>query len=376
MNPKQLAEFDSSNNLTVFYHGGCTDGITGAFAIFAALHDTVRDRLTALGGLFTEGRSTVDPLEQLAKAGAVFHGISHTDPLSAAELYTDRHVIYVDIAPPIEVAIHVAGSARSLTILDHHRSAKPVIDSLTTLASASPLYKYQAVYTEALSGAQIAWDWAHGGEAAPRPAIVDYVGDRDLYKFLLPNSRAVNKAIFVENHARGFGPLEAWRQNGCEINPQLFVRGTAYLRYEETTVSRISAGARPATVAVRVPGESEPRAYSVLVVNTPILQSEVGEAIMDKAKPETHFAIMWAYVHGRNEIWAACRTNRPDVDLTKIVPYIVGATSGGGLAAAAGFTVLGDSIGAAVKADAVRADAAPAVKADAVKADAVKADGH
>ena len=354
MDPKQLPEHETSTRLTVFYHGGCTDGITGAWAVFRAIHPAVRDKLASLGGFFTGGWPVIDPLEQLAKAGAVFQGISHNDPCPAPELYASRDVVYVDVTPPLEVARRVASEARTLTILDHHRSAKPVISAIEGWATSS-----RVVYTETLSGAQIAWDWAHAGAA--RPAVVDYVGDRDLYTFRLPNSRAVNKAIFIENLARGFGALETWYRDGCAISSQLIERGVAYTRYEETTLSRISAGARPATVSVQVPGEGEPREYSVLVVNTPILQSEVGEAIMDKAKPETHFAIMWSYVHAKNEIWAACRTNRPDIDLTKIVPYIIGGTNGGGHAGAAGFTVPGDSIGAAVKTDAVvKPDARPA----------------
>jgi len=55
---------------------------------------------------------------------------------------------------------------------------------------------------------------------------------------------------------------------------------------------------------------------------------------------------MWSYNHDRHEIWASARTNRPDIDLSKIIPHLVGATNGGGHPAAAGFSVAGDSIAA------------------------------
>ena len=58
---------------------------------------------------------------------------------------------------------------------------------------------------------------------------------------------------------------------------------------------------------------------------------------------------MWSYNSDKDEIWVSCRTSRPDVDLSAIVPFIVGGTEGGGHPGAAGFTIRGDSIGAAIK---------------------------
>jgi len=346
MNPAQLRNPAEARQLTVFYHGGCSDGITGAWAIYAALPDEVRARLAALGGIFAEGRGVIDPLEQLAQAGAVFHGISHAGPTPAPELVAGRHVVYVDVAPAAEVGEAVAAEARTLAVLDHHRSGKAAVEALADAAARRGL-PCTAAYTEELSGAQIAWDWAHPG--VPRPEFVDYVGDRDLWAFRLPGSRAANKALYVEGVTRGFGPLTDLHRSGGRVGADLAARGGAYMRYEEQIVARLAASARLATIASLPPGETEPREYCVRVVNTPVLQSEVGEAVMEKAGPEVHFAVTWAYAPDRDEIWASARTSRPDVDLSKIAPHIVGGRAGGGHPRAAGFTIAGDSIGAAVR---------------------------
>jgi hypothetical protein len=352
MKSTQLRNHTDAQILTVFFHGGCSDGIAGAWALYEALPEKIRVQLTALGGLFTDGCSATDSHEQFVRVGAVFHGLSHSDGVPAPELVVGRHVVYVDITPPMTVAVAVADAARTLTILDHHRSGKVVAEDLAVHASDRGL-PYTSIYTESLSGAQIAWDWAH--EGTPRPEVIDYVGDRDLWAFLLPDSRAVNKALYIEGHTRGFGPLTALRwSKGGGVDALVALRGGAYLRYEEQVVARLASNARLATIAALPPGETAPREYCVKVVNTSILLSEVGEAVMEKAGPEVHFVILWAYSHDRDEIWVSARTNRPDVDLSAITPYIVGGKvvdgrTGGGHPRAAGFTIAGDSIGAVVR---------------------------
>lgn len=81
---------------------------------------------------------------------------------------------------------------------------------------------------------------------------------------------------------------------------------------------------------------------------------------MAKAPPEVHFAVMWSYNHDRNEVWASVRTNRPDVDLSRITPHILGAGSGGGHPKAAGFMISGDNVSAVLR---------PAPKVESPRAD-------
>ena len=171
------------------------------------------------------------------------------------------------------------------------------------------------------------------------------MADRDLWRHALPDSRAVNKALYVEGFLQGFAPLTALDAHaGGAIAPVLVARGAAYLLYEEAQVGRLVARARPVEVAVRLPGEARDRVYSALAVNTSVLASEVGEGIMRRAAPHVHFAVAWSYDHERNEIWASVRTTRPDVDLSALVPHIVGAEQAGGHARAAGFTVAGADV--------------------------------
>ncbi|WP_292907274.1 phosphohydrolase [Niveispirillum sp.] len=162
------------------YHHNCADGFTAAWVVARAL-----------------GAENVD-----------FHpGIyGHLPPDVKG-----RDVIMVDFSYPMDTIRLMATSARTILILDHHQTAKddlaafplPVFhsgwESHVMEASGQVASEcapgVRALFDMDRSGAQIAWDFFRPDQ--PRPALVDYVGDRDLWRFDLPESRAINAYIFA-----------------------------------------------------------------------------------------------------------------------------------------------------------------------------------
>lgn len=349
MDPTALRFEATAKIVTVFYHGGCQDGITGAWGIFRALPMKYQNELRALGGLFGEGGAPPPPEKQLA-IGPLFVGIQPSgEKAPTATSVKDRHVIYVDVTPDEATVRLVHDQARTVNFIDHHRSQKPVLDVARALPRA------QVDYSEAHSGAQIAWTWAHeiliptsphAQFPCKAPAIVNYVGDRDLWDYRQYRSREVCKALLVDNMTRGFDTITALAASGSQEAhwDGIADRGSAYLLYEEQAVKRIAANACVAVVQVLFPSESVPREYQALVVNTSIFQSEVGDSLMIKAEPEIQFAMAWYFNAEKNETWVSIRTNRPDVDLSIISKHIVGSRSGGGHPRAAGCAVEGNAI--------------------------------
>ncbi len=385
--------------LTCFYHGGCPDGIGGAYAVFAALEPQLAAAL----------RARWDADEPEAEDGPHFTPIQPGKD-HALDGVAGRDVVYVDVVPSKATLAAVAAAARSVTVLDHHPNAKRFVEALSIPASTDLLvqagqtpalerlaetlseHAKQAhpqttgsgitlIYAEDRSGAQLAWDWAHPGVA--RPPVIDYIGDRDLWRFALPDSRAINEALFIEGHTRSIQALASFVAGAPDLClPRLADRGAQYCRVKDQTVARLTKRAHPAVVRVHAvcpktqkndtapPGEADsesdystdsesssppcapnrcycrsPLEYNVLVVNSPILGSELGEAMMATAPADIHFAVAWSYDFKSDEIWASARTNRPDVDLSSVIPRLVGTMpGGGGHPRAAGFSIKGDSI--------------------------------
>lgn len=124
---------------------------------------------------------------------------------------TNKHVLMVDFSVKSVKLAAISKVAASVIILDHHESARkdlaPYIHKgLIDAGNASDLlswmrdhcdgveqYAVTAVFDMEKSGAMLAWEFCH--PATPTPALIKYVEDRDLWKFELPFSAAINAAI-------------------------------------------------------------------------------------------------------------------------------------------------------------------------------------
>jgi len=134
----------------VIYHKSCADGFTAAWCAWAT-HGDAAEYLPAQYG-------------------------------DAPPDVTGRHVLIVDFSYPRDIMIAMAERAASILVLDHHKTAQANLDGLPF-----------ALFDMNRSGAGLAWDELHGGKA--RPAIVDYVEDRDLWRWRLRDSREINAWI-------------------------------------------------------------------------------------------------------------------------------------------------------------------------------------
>lgn len=166
----------------VLYHDHCPDGWTAAWVAARSLGDA-----------------------------AALLGVSHGNP--PPDLTGADEVYLVDFAYPHETLVKLA-EGRRLVVLDHHRTAIDDISFALTkneaTAHSDPAYfttistdPYRAVLDTNRSGAGITWDWFHPGE--PRPWVVDYVEDRDLWRFKLASSKEVSAYIRSQPHT-----LDRW----------------------------------------------------------------------------------------------------------------------------------------------------------------------
>lgn len=134
-----------SERLLVLYHGGCTDGAVAAWAV------------------------------RLAHADVECVPVAYQSPPPDV---SGRDVVVVDFSYPRDVLLDMHARAKSLKVLDHHKTAAEDLAGLPF-----------CVFDMNRSGAGLAWDEFHG---KPRPWIVDYVEDRDLWRWALPHSKPVN----------------------------------------------------------------------------------------------------------------------------------------------------------------------------------------
>src|ERR1700675_39703 len=118
--------------------------------------------------------------------------LDHGSPVPFEQV-AGRDVIVLDFSwPNREDNIRLHDSARSFHIYDHHKTA---VERLSGL--------HFATFDQTRSGAGLAWDYLFGrntihtceSHGKPRPFYVDFVEDRDLWNWVLPNSKEVNAYI-------------------------------------------------------------------------------------------------------------------------------------------------------------------------------------
>lgn len=138
---------------------------------------------------------------------AEFVPASYGDPLPPEGVIRGKHVLIGDFSYPRDQLVELGKIAKSVTILDHHRSAEkdladfivPTLAPLSVLAEAEmnrqpvPGLPIQALFDQERSGAMLAWRYAFPSNNPP--PLVRYVEDRDLWRWALPNSRETNAWI-------------------------------------------------------------------------------------------------------------------------------------------------------------------------------------
>lgn len=168
------------------YHGNCADGFTAAWAVWKRFGDNFDYH----PGIYQNEPPTVD----------------------------GRDVVLVDFSYKRDVMAALRTHARSILVLDHHKSAADDLAyrggnfgidlakysgrlswerHLENVAQDEMEGVHDSVYClfdMERSGAAMAWDFFHPD--APTPHLIAYVQDRDLWRFKLPHSREVNAAVF------------------------------------------------------------------------------------------------------------------------------------------------------------------------------------
>lgn len=183
------------SNLVV-YHAKCPDGFTAAWVFYR---------------WFKEG-NLLDEVE--------FYAATHGDPPPDVE---GRVVYVVDFSYPRETLLKMRDEAENIEVYDHHVTAQKELEGLGF-----------CTFDMERSGAGIAWDEMFPDK--PRPNLVNYVEDRDLWRFALPYSKAVN-AVY-QSHPWTFEALDKLAETPIE---DMIAQGEAIVRFRtklvETSVS-------------------------------------------------------------------------------------------------------------------------------------------
>lgn len=272
----------------VIYHGNCFDGFTAAWA-FWNVYKNVE---------FWPAQRGPEPPD-----------------------CTGRRVFLLDFCYSREQMKRIILQSDYTVVLDHHKTAEADLSGILTelLASHQRSRPDYIVLDMQRSGAGITWDFmngCHSLKGPPRPWLVDYVEDRDLWRWALPNSREVS--AYIASVPMTF---EAWDELAAMDVKDVAEQGRGIMRYIDTYGEEACKQARFHTVG----------GYWVPTINVSYQNGSdhVGK-LLDKHEGAC-FAV--GYFRRGDGAWQFSLRSRKDFDVSRVAQGF----GGGGHAQAAGF---------------------------------------
>lgn len=287
-----MFKFDS-----IVYHAQCSDGVS---SLWCANHYKKIDEVVA------------------CKAG--------TNP---SFNIINKSILFVDLCPSFEYILEISAQCKSVLILDHHKTALDLYNKNINNIPSNVTFMLDMTK----SGCQITWDYFFPN--TKRPWFVDYVGDRDLWLWKLPDSKAINASLFENEY---FNPKNLEKLNEL-INPsierinELKIYGNILLKNQQKELDISSNRALEATITVNN------ITYNIWLGHTvSALRSELGNILANKKFPNgkyPDFSATWVYDVKSDEWWISFRGTESSPDLS----VISGFYGGGGHMRASGITI-------------------------------------
>lgn len=253
----------------MLYHKSCLDGFGAAWAAWKRLGDDA-DYIPVQYG------------QQVPDLGNV------------------KRLTIVDFAYP-RTTLEELAKTMHVTVLDHHKTWEEELKGLPF-----------ATFDMNHSGAILSWNYFHPN--TPPPKLLLHVEDRDIWKWELAGSKEITAALDVYPFQ-----FDTWDMLTNCLD-QLAMEGATLLRYRARLVDQAMK-----------PIWADVAGYWVPVVNTTVLQSEVGNQLC-KENPDAKFSASYfdSLVDG-HRVWSLRSVG--DFDVSEVAKSM----GGGGHRNAAGF---------------------------------------
>jgi len=244
-------------------------------------------------------------------------------PEKELEYFTDKNIIFVDICPDVEYLLKLSGVAKFIHIIDHHKTnfekivnMNPIPDNITHQFDMNQ------------SGCQLTWNSFYDTE---QPWFVQYIGDRDIWKFSLPNTNEYFSGIIEENLMNLDGFQELFNKiDDDDFKFNIFSVGKKSVEFREKCIQNVMKFNKL---------ECKYKNYRIWLYNcTKDLTSDVGNKLLkykfsDDTLPD--FSVGWIYDVQAAKFWISMRSDYDRQDVSSICAEL----GGGGHRNASGCTL-------------------------------------
>lgn len=255
---------------------------------------------------------------------------------SAPPDVTGKHVLIVDFSFKRDVLREMGRQAKSIIILDHHKTAEADLSDWAVDDVAGDFWAgddpmkavceiddhvgqpIAALFDMDKSGAGLAWDFCHENEA---PNLIQLIEDRDLWRFQFDETKPFSLWLRSEPFDFERWELIAQEMADSRDSNRIMTEARAMQRFFDAKVGEIAALSRSGIVG----------GYEVPICNCPpMFASEVGHYLLER-NPDAPFVACYSD-QGKARGWSLrSQDHRQDVSA------VAAKFGGGGHRNAAGF---------------------------------------
>lgn len=233
---------------------------------------------------------------------ASYLAVDYTMPMF--EELKNKEIYFLDFCYSLNEIKKIKKDAKSITIIDHHISNKPVLKIFD---------KYS--YNINNSSAVLAWKYFHLEK--PVPKLLLHIEDVDIWKFKMLFTKELIAVLSISDLKFSLWNKIAADFENLKKKHRYIKEGKIIIKYKEAIIKELIDSA----ANVRFNG------YNILVINSSVFHSQIGHILAKKNPP---ISIVWRQHKGINLF--SLRSNG-EVDVSKIAQKY----GGGGHKSAAGF---------------------------------------
>lgn len=230
----------------VIYHANCMDGFGAAWAFHKLREDT-----------YEEGCVT-------------YQAVNYGEPPPWNLLEKHDHCYILDFSYPRSILLQISYLFEKTLVLDHHKTAREDLENWPT--KPNNLF---ITFDMEQSGAGLTWRTFSSKEPPP---LIQYIEDRDLWRFKLFRSKETN--AYIANETKDFAvydKLDLVLTHTPELAQSI---GEALMNYHQRISEQIAETARPMSIQL-LNGEN----HVGLVCNAPgAFASEVGNILAKRSR--------------------------------------------------------------------------------------------
>ncbi len=273
-----IRDLKEPTDILCIYHGNCADGFTGAWVInnWAKQHNHAVE----------------------------FHPGKYNDYLPPVN---NRHVIFVDFSTSREELIKMSRFSKSITILDHHKSAEENLSHLEPELQCPS----EIIFDMDRAGCEIAADYFFPEES--HPSVLHNIADRDLWKFEMKHTKQVSSAVFAIDQT-----FENWDKLMDQMNYEKIISdGKAIERKHTKDMLALYDG----FMVIR-DIEVDGKLFTIPTFNVPYMYaSELGHHAMNTL--DIPFALTW-FIDKDNEYKYSFRSTNDKEDVSAVAKFFGG----------------------------------------------------